>query len=257
MKQTFAMSALSFMSLAASATASAQTRAPQDLDGGYSLRCDEATVVVGLQQFEIASGEGSVLLETPTNESIVFPPLPCDADALVDYVPDAYAYCLEQSGLSFLGDDLTDKLCAGVAAAIEGMLAPVATRLNGRFDVTVSPGAPVNDWLNLYGMDGDITDLTGATRDGDFLVNRRGHFVTATLWPAVLQLSSFCSTTLGAVTQAVSGDFVRGEPDTFAARYSGDVSLLCSLPGEDESTTVTTRIGLSLRAALSGARLGE
>lgn len=254
MKNKILLPALSLASLA-TVSASAQTRAPADLDGDYSLTCNEATVVLGLQQFELTSSDGSVLLDTPHNTTLTLPPLPCSVEDIAAYAPEAYASCAENPGLAFLGEDLQDKLCTGLSSAVEAILAPVAQRLNGSLAVTVSEGGQLNDLLNAYAMDGDVTDLSGNTRDGNFVVSRKGRFVSISLLPALLNIPSFCGTTLAAVTQVVNGDFTREGTTAYTARYSGDISLLCQLPTDEEGVTVTTRVGLSLLTDLSGKRL--
>ncbi|MCA9707343.1 MAG: hypothetical protein KDK70_15930 [Myxococcales bacterium] len=261
---TFVRSLLAFAACstvllgAVGAAVAAQPGPATDFDGTYGVVCDEATVVVGLQEFQLEAGDGSLLLDTPVDQELSID-FACAPDEIEAEVVEVYGRCME--GIPDLEGIDEDDACALVADTVGGMMEGMAGMVNGTFDVHVRDhGTWVNRVLALYGMDGDFTSLDGDTIEGDFLLYNgggagNGEFYSLSVIPLLLPATGLCPLSLATMTTVVDGQIDRTQDYALEATLSRDLSLWCQLPSDDPSVQAAGRVGLTFIAELSGDRL--
>jgi hypothetical protein len=236
----------------------AQPGSATDFNGSYAVHCEKASLVLGLQQFQVVTGDGSSVLGTPINHSVTID-LQCAPDTLEAEAIAVYGRCM--TGTSGLVGVDRPELCATVADAVGSVIDDVAAVVNGTFAVTVfDQGTWANRVLGIYGMDGDFTSLTGSTTDGDFLISNaggssNGDFLSLSALPLLFTAGDSCQSSLATVVTAVDGKIDRAQAYALDADFNVDLSLWCQLPSDAPQTDVAGRIGLSFHADLSGSRL--
>lgn len=223
--------------------------APDDLDGRYALSCAAARITVGMQDVELETADGSVLLTTPVSHSVTFDDVPCAPDELAEGLADIYEQCLDASAGLVGIDGIRDGFCLATSDAIGHLLGELSPWLSGRFDVAVRPGG----FFGVYRMDGVLVDADGNALSGSYLITQAGRFVTASLRGVPVVVPPLCAFGVGLMTQTFSGRIDRAAGQVINADYDGDVSVLCSLPaavGADGAG----RLGISIHADVSGVR---